>query len=225
MCINLIISVVSAIFCIAFVANVLANLFESEMVIRASKPVLMPALMALLLAVSVKYNKRKSPFYPVMLYLALSGCGDVALLFEGDAAFFAGLGCFLVAHIVLSSAFVIRIEKRRLWLLSLPYVLLAAGALWVIVEHTPLVESAAVRVAIAGYALVLAFMAFACMTYHPIAGVGGLFFCASDALLGAERFIEPSWLPESNVTDAAIMLTYGVAQFAIVFGVLVCLYY
>lgn len=172
---------------------------------RATKPLLMPALMA-------------GRSGPTRRALALSGAGDVALLAKTDAAFTAGLGAFLAGQL----AWVKALRGRRgphagllgrHPVVAVPYVAAAAGLnvwLWrkALTARAP-ADAARDLAPVAVYSTALTAMALAAAdTGDPLTAAGGALFLASDGLIALERFGGVS-LPAH---DAWVMGTYTAAQ-------------
>lgn len=157
--------------------------------------------------------------------LAFSWLGDVALLGDGDGAFAAGLGAFLVAQSAYAAAFLMHVRggpARQ----PLPAWTLAAGvvACGILVGTT--VVSRAPRplaVPVGVYATAITAMGGAAalrlrgtsLASFATVFLGAELFIVSDALLAANRFVAP--LPAARF---AVMSTYCLGQFLIVAGCL-----
>ncbi|MEJ7651659.1 MAG: lysoplasmalogenase [Nakamurella sp.] len=145
--------------------------------------------------------------------LALSWCGDVALLRDDETAFVVGLGAFLGGHLAYGAGFgaaggVDGLRSNPL--LAVPALAVAgAGA------AALLPVAGSLRGPVAGYiGVITAMTALAIGTRRPTAIAGAALFCASDLLLGLSRFrMLP--LPKS-VVHAVVMTTYSAAQELIV---------
>lgn len=161
---------------------------------RASKPLLMPTLL-------VGRDR------PTQRALALSGVGDVALLFDGRRAFTTGLGSFLTAHLAWVAALRARPGGGRLVrrpVLAAPYVVAWAGLNALLWRRTG--ED---RWPVVAYSTVLAAMALTALdTDDPAAAAGGALFMASDSLLALHRFAGLQ-LPGH---EGWVMATYTAAQ-------------
>lgn len=157
--------------------------------------------------------------------LAFSWLGDVALLGDGDGAFAAGLGAFLIAQAAYATAFfrqarggLVR-QPPAVWVLAAGVI--ACGALvgTTVVSRTP----PALAVPVAVYATAIMAMGVGAalrLTGTNLASFATVFlgaeaFIASDALLAANRFVAP--LPAARL---AVMTTYCLGQFLIVAGCL-----
>jgi uncharacterized membrane protein YhhN len=151
----------------------------------------------------------------VLAGLALSWCGDVALLWP-QQGFLPGLVCFLLAHLAYLWAFTrdgLRLAAPR-WPFAV-YAALAASILWQLWPGVP----AALRWAVPAYVVCLAAMAAQAAavavqlrgTRDQARGVllalGGALFLASDALLAINKFAGP--LPLAGLW---ILASYWLAQ-------------
>jgi uncharacterized membrane protein YhhN len=160
---------------------------------RATKPLLMPALM-----------RGKDP--AVKRALALGGAGDVALLGSGDVAFLAGLGSFLAGHVAWIAALRPRsagVLARRP-ALAAPYLVAWAGLdayLW------PRTGKDRIPVLIYSTALLATALA-AADTGEADVAAGGALFLVSDALLALEKFGDVH-LP---MHEGLVMATYTSGQ-------------
>ena len=159
-----------------------------------TKPLLMPTLMA--------GSDRGS-----WRALALGGAGDVALLGGSDAAFTAGLACFLAGH----AAWIHTLRQRpgggRLRsrpVLAVPY-LAAFGALNAYLWP----RTGKDRVPVLGYSTALTAMALAALdSGSPRAATGGALFMLSDSLLALEKFAGI----ELPAHEGLVMAAYTSAQ-------------
>lgn len=161
---------------------------------RLTKPLLMPVLLA----------DRDGP---TRLALGLSGAGDVALLAPGRAAFTAGLGSFLLAHVAWVRALRARPgggRLRRTPVVALPYLGAWAGLNAYLWRRT-----GPDRLPVLIYSTALLGMALTALDGdEPLAAAGGGLFLVSDSLLALERFggVE---LPGH---EGLVMATYTAAQ-------------
>jgi uncharacterized membrane protein YhhN len=159
-----------------------------------TKPLLMPALWG-----GSDRGSRRA--------LALGGAGDVALLGSSDAAFTAGLACFLAGHI----AWILTLRERpgrgRLRsrpVLALPYVA-AFGALNAYLWP----RTGRDRVPVLAYSTALLAMSLVALdSGSPRTAAGGALFLVSDTLLALERF-GGVHLPAH---EGVVMATYATAQ-------------
>jgi uncharacterized membrane protein YhhN len=179
-----------------------------------TKPLLMPVL-----ASSVLASERTPLTAPVLVAQACGFVGDVALLSEARRPFFVGSSAFGLGHAAYVAGFVSQrsplplLASRRtralglLWAVAAPVNAARAG------RHDP-----AQGAAVAAYSLSLTSMAIASGHLAPsmrpsaraLAGLGGLSFLASDALLGLRKFMLSDPPP---ALEGWVMATYTGAQF------------
>jgi uncharacterized membrane protein YhhN len=167
-----------------------------------TKPLLMPAL-----AVGRDRATRRA--------LALSGLGDVALLFPGG--FPAGLGSFLGAHVAWVRALRERPGGGRLSrrpVLALPY-----GVAWLGLNAVLWRRTGSDRWPVVGYSAALTAMALTALnTGAADAAAGGALFMTSDALLALERFAgvhvpgHEGWVMASYTAAQALLAAGGAAD-------------
>jgi uncharacterized membrane protein YhhN len=159
-----------------------------------TKPLLMPVLMA-------GSDRGSRPA------LALGGAGDVALLGGSDAAFTAGLACFLAGHAAWIHALRQRPGRGRLRsrpVLAVPY-LAAFGALNAYLWP----RTGKDRLPVLAYSTALLAMSLAALdSGSPRAAAGGALFLLSDTLLALEKFAGLH-LPAH---EGVVMATYTTAQ-------------
>jgi uncharacterized membrane protein YhhN len=144
---------------------------------------------------------------PSQRALALGGAGDVALLGEGDVAFTAGLGSFLVSHLAWMQALRQRegggLLKSKPWV-ALPYLTAYAGLNAYLWKRT-----GKDRIPVLVYSTALLGTALAALdTGDARTAAGGALFLTSDTLLALERFGDVH-LP---VHEGWVMATYTGAQ-------------
>lgn len=143
--------------------------------------------------------------------LSFGMLGDVLLAWDGQRLFVFGLAAFLVGH--LGYIMALRpFQALRPWLL-LPY----AGFAGVVLSLMwPQLGALALPVLV--YIGVILAMSVATWHAQPSNGalkLGALFFIVSDALIGLNKF----WQPIAGA-GSAIMLTYYIAQYLLVTGLL-----
>jgi len=159
-----------------------------------TKPLLMPVLMT-------GSDRGSRPA------LALGGAGDVALLGSGDAAFTAGLACFLAGH----AAWIRALRQRpgggllrSRPVLAVPY-LAAFGALNAYLWP----RTGKDRVPVLAYSTALLAMSLAALdSGSRRTAAGGALFLVSDTLLALEKFAGLR-LPAH---EGVVMATYTTAQ-------------
>ncbi|MFD7099188.1 lysoplasmalogenase [Streptomyces xanthophaeus] len=165
-----------------------------------AKPLLMPLLVAHVVA-------RDAPRLLTAALLFGWG-GDLALLFDAEAAFLIGMGSFAAGHV----CYLVLFGRRR----TSP--LLAGGYALALVATVALLWGdlpADLRIPVAGYSLLLTAMALRSSTLGLRAGAGGALFLLSDTLI-ATGVAEWPQLPRP---DFWIMATYLAAQYLLATGV------
>lgn len=153
----------------------------------------------------------------LVLALALSAAGDAFLAHEGDAAFLGGLGSFLVAHILYAVVFIS--SGPGFSATALPGLLGVAGFALVI-GFLMVRKAGPLALPVAAYVLAIAGMGFGGVTLggQVFAGVG--LFMASDAILGAEKFLMAQDSGKRRWSSAAVWALYYSGQVLITHGLL-----
>ncbi|WP_294964055.1 lysoplasmalogenase [uncultured Flavobacterium sp.] len=173
------------------------------------------------------YFYRKFPTQNILLAaLALSWLGDVVLLFTelGEIYFILGLVFFLTAHIVYCILFnkQKRIRKKQNKPLFIFGSILIAfyliGMVYVLMPYLGNLEiPVAVYASVISIMLLFAFNGFLVWEKpgNLLVFLGAAFFIISDSILAVNKFYAP--IPKSSFF---IMLTYLLAQYLIVVGIL-----
>lgn len=212
-----------------FFADLLTELIAIAWGWNAVQIIAKPLLIAFLFAWFIISS---SKFLPLRHYIAaalvFSWTGDVFLMLEQKGAiwFIAGLGSFLLAHVLYILFFLksrSRQQPKKQWnLYIISIVALYAASLFVFLY--PHIGNLKIPVGV--YAFTIALMvitavhafnkrkdkaAVYCIT-------GAVLFIVSDSLLALNKFYQPF-----SIAGVCIMLTYGLAQFAIVKGSLLYL--
>ena len=147
----------------------------------------------------------------LVLALALGALGDLALSRPGERAFLAGLGAFLLAHVLYA---LLMLEgpraspgPARLAAMAL-LAGLALGLGWRLFR-----AAGALRWPVAAYVAVIAAMGLVALgSALPLAVAGALLFVASDAVLGVETFLLPPEAPARRWTGPLLWALYWSAQ-------------
>ncbi|MEV6953572.1 lysoplasmalogenase [Streptomyces sp. NPDC051183] len=166
-----------------------------------AKPLLMPLLVAYVIT-------RGAPRLLVAALLFGWG-GDLALLFDADAAFLVGMGSFAAGHVCYLVLFG---RGRTSPALGGAYAVALVGTVALLWGDLP----ADLRVPVAGYSLLLTAMAYRSSALGRAAGLGGALFLISDTLI-ATGVAEWPQLPRP---DFWIMATYLAAQYLLASGAL-----
>jgi uncharacterized membrane protein YhhN len=156
--------------------------------------------------------------------LFLSALGDLLLAEDGDRAFLAGLGAFLVAHLVYVVLFALAGGGPSiLW--GDP-VRLAAGIAMVLLSLATVARlmpalPPGLSAPVAAYGIAILAMGLTALTLPaPAVLVGAILFMASDALLAAGRFLLAVDSPRQALVRPAVWSLYYLGQAAITLGVL-----
>ncbi|WP_449486403.1 lysoplasmalogenase [Streptomyces avidinii] len=160
-----------------------------------AKPLLMPLLVAHVIA------RGGAPRLLVAALLFGWG-GDLALLFDADAAFLIGMGSFAAGHV----CYLVLFGRRRTRpALAAVYALALLSTVTLLWGDLP----AELRIPVAGYSVLLTAMAYRSSALGWRTGLGGALFLLSDTLI-ATGVAEWPQLPRP---DFWIMATYLAAQY------------
>lgn len=190
--------------------------FEQEDIASFIKPILVPVLLYSFYA-SVKEKGN----YKIIGALVFSTMGDILLIFEGRPFFILGLLSFLLAHVLYvlifrSWAGTIKLNFYTVVcsLFILSYYFFFMKFLW---SHL-----GAMRIPVLAYAFVISGMLWMALQllrgpssfrWHIV--LGALFFVVSDSLLSIQLFYS-----SFELAHFYVMLTYLLAQFLLVYGIL-----
>ncbi len=200
--------------CISGVLHIVAEYREQ----RERVYLLKPLTMVLILAVAISAPVPVSTFYKaaIVLGLVLSMMGDIFLMLPGKELV-AGLGHFLIAHLLYITAF----SSLTAWSIPSPWglllVVVGGVAYW---QLSPYLHELEIPVTL--YMGVILLMAWAALevwiqtgqTRAAVALLGALLFVISDAALGVNRF----WRPFKSA-NALILGTYYGAQLLIAYSI------
>ena len=156
-----------------------------------------------------------------LLALTLSLLGDVLLMLdEKNPNFFvAGLGSFLVAHIMYTMVFLKKSKAdRRIWLFLLVLAIYGLGLFYFIKDSLGLMLIPVLCYIIAIFSMVTAAYSRRGRVSRPsfyLVIIGAILFLLSDSMIAIDKFLHPF-----SFSNIGIMLTYGIAQFLIVLGIL-----
>lgn len=148
--------------------------------------------------------------------LVLGWAGDALLLSRRPASFMAGLGAFLVAHLLYAAGFVVAGVSPGAGLLALPVALLFGGAVWRWLQpHVP----GDFKAAVIAYVVVIMAMCATAAAHAQASGrwavlLGAVLFAASDLAVARDRFVTPS-----SLNARWGLPTYFVAQLLLAWSV------
>ena len=147
----------------------------------------------------------------LVLALGLGALGDLALSRPGERAFLAGLGAFLLAHLLYGW---LLLEGPRADISGPRLAAMAALAALALGLGWRLFRSAgSLRWPVAVYVAVIAAMGLAALgSALPLAVLGALLFVASDAVLGVETFLMPPGSRARDWTGPLLWALYWAAQ-------------
>jgi uncharacterized membrane protein YhhN len=203
---------------VAYVAlaatNVAGQAVSADVLTDLTKPFLIP-----LLFVWAWQPPWDRPARLLSIGLVFAWLGDVFLMAEGDAAFLAGMGGFLVMQVLYIAAY--RAVAGPSLIRARPWILVPFLAFWV--GMNLLLDPGALRIPMLVYGLVLVGMGAAAVDLmgrfpQPYAGrvaVGAILFIISDATIALDDFAD---LAIGNWQAVIVMSTYTAAQFLIVTG-------
>lgn len=175
-----------------------------------------PAVLVLLLALALVLGAWEEPGGRWLLAaLAMGLVGDVLLLGEGEGAFLGGLAAFLLGHLAYVACFLtVDGEPAGRWWLAVPALLACLVAIRRVWAAAVRAGGPVLVVAVGLYVLVsAALLVVAFRSGHWLVAGGATVFVASDTLLARDRFVGArAW------NDLAVMVTYHLAQMALVWG-------
>ena len=188
-----------------------------------TKPLLLPVLGS---ALASDDRARTSPLRTTTLAAQVGGWGgDVLLLGDGERAFRGGATAFGIGHLGYVSGFLRHRDRRTP--LTAGRTARAIGATWAlsgpVVAATAYRRDKALGATLLGYSAMLAGMAATASHLDPalprdaraLTAAGGLLFLASDAVLGARKFL----LPDAPARlESVVMATYTGAQLLLAEG-------
>lgn len=190
-------------------------------IVYFTKPLLMPILLVYYL-MSLPDGK-KDWIIPVSLLFSMGG--DVFLMIKngGEQFFIFGLVSFLIAHILYIVYFYKEIKGKKISLKIIPFALFVIGFLVYLVPQLLSKEETKMLIGpVAIYATVIGAMAYfaSLRPAHPSKSfyyvmTGSLLFILSDSCIAINAFVMP--IQHSGLI---IMITYGVAQYYIIRGIL-----
>ncbi|QTN39079.1 lysoplasmalogenase [Cryomorphaceae bacterium] len=185
------------------------------------KPLLIPILWNYL---REHADENAQVFRGLQAALFFSWLGDVTLMFGADF-FLLGLGCFFLAQLSYTVIFARQgspgLTPLQRGLIALPFLGYLAFFLRLVLSNLHAQpDGAAMRAPVIFYGIMITAMGIAALwrTVKPKQAytwisIGALFFIASDSLLAYDKFVDT--LPAGGL---GVLLTYGIAQFGIVYG-------
>lgn len=210
------------------IATIYAENSELRMVQYGSKVLLMPLLAIYL------YSKVKNFSTYKLIYAALffSWLGDIFLMFPRNGndssaklLFIFGLISFLIAHINYSIYFINEIkDKTKVTLLvGKPYLILPFCVFGIVLLSILYPSLGVMKLPVTCYTIIIMLMAMTAFnrknlvnsTSFLLVFIGALIFVVSDSCIAINVFYKPF-----EFARIAIMSTYTIAQFLIIYGVI-----
>ena len=188
------------------VLDVVAEAAHLDLLGNLAKPLLIPLLLAWVLAVGRSTSPRL-----LVAGLVLAWLGDLALMLPGDTAFLVGLLLFLGMQVCYIAGFVALRSVDRLR--ELPWLPAVGVLLWIGLNVVLGPSLGALRLPLLVYSAALTTMAVLACGVSTRVGVGGVTFLVSDLLIGldAAGIALPGHGP-------IVMATYAVGQLLIATG-------
>ena len=184
-----------------------------------AKPAIVISLMFLFIKTSEGISKSIKRI--TLLALGFSVLGDILLMFVDQSPHFftVGLVAFLLAHIMYIVVFLRHRNKQKSILSFVILLLVYASGLFYLLKD----GLGEMLVPVIVYMIVILSMATTAFVRRGIVNsnsynlvfIGAIFFMISDSILALNKFYQP--IPFSNIS---IMLTYALAQYLIVLGIL-----
>jgi len=204
------ITIATALFFIAAIADVYAIISSNEIVEIYAKPMLLTLLAVVYL---VSANK---PIFWYVLGMFFCFVGDVLLMFKGANFFMYGLAAFLVGHIVyikITVSFLPKDLTFKMITSAFPFVILFGVLMYFIY---PNLNEMLLPVVVYGVTI-STFGSVAFLNYRIEKStenlwlfIGAILFILSDSLIAINKFYEPN-----DLYGVSIMITYILAQFLI----------
>lgn len=201
------------------IAELCGEFLNNQIIIYCTKPLLMIVL-SLYYYFSTKEKKSKFSRL-ILLGLVFSIGGDTFLMFKGSNYFIAGLGCFLITHILYIAAFQnykssqIGFLREKWWIIT-PFLIYLFGLLQYLWN-----DLADMMIPVIVYSAVICTMAIATLNLKnkmpkvifSILFVGVLLFMFSDSVIALNKF--KSAMLDIPFPNLIIMVTYITAQYLI----------
>jgi len=204
------ITIATALFFIAAIADIYAIISGNEIVETYAKPMLLTLLAVVYL---VSANK---PMFWYVLGMFFCFIGDVLLMFKGANFFMYGLAAFLLGHIVyikITASFLPKDLTVKMITSAFPFVVFFGVLMYLIY---PNLNEMLIPVVVYGVTI-STFGSVAFLNYRSEKStengwlfIGAILFILSDSLIALNKFYEPN-----ELYGVTIMITYILAQFLI----------
>jgi len=208
------------IFSLILVMELICNQFESLIQWHFfTKPLIVLSLIVFFFLQSKTHHNSIRNFMLLALLFSLEG--DIFLMFDDQNTkfFMFGLAAFLIAHIMYIIVFLKHRNKSKQPFLFFTILLIYAAGLFYLLKD----GLGDMLIPVVVYMIVILTMATTAylrkgnvpIQNYNLVFLGAILFLVSDSLLALNMFYKP--IPLANFL---IMLTYGLAQFSIVLGIL-----
>lgn len=206
-------------FIIVIIELFVKNMSELSSFHNITKPLI---LVSLILYFYLKSNHIEAKTRRLtLLALVFSLIGDISLLFDyiSPNYFLIGLVSFLLAHIMYIFVFLEKRNKSQKSIVFIATVIAYSSALFYILKddlNEMLIPVTIYILVILGMTISASYRKGSVPTFsYNLVLIGALFFVISDSILAINKFSIP--IPKSHIS---IMLTYALAQYCIVMGIL-----
>ncbi len=190
---------------------------ESRILYLISKPLLVFSLLAFFIHKTAHIDINGKSWVPLALLLSM--IGDIILMQEGKVYFLAGMAAFLIAQISFITFYLNQKLTSLTGYLIGGFLVIGAG-LFILYKYVNDPED--ISPYLYGYAIVIGLHLLASIRLlgldaltSKLPAIGALLFIISDVLLAFNQFNG-----ESKYLHIAVMLTYGLAQYAIAIGLI-----
>lgn len=204
-------------FAILFLHLVVIYKPDSDLLYMISKPLLLFSLLAYFIHKTAHIDLRGKSWIPAALLLCM--IGDIILMQDKEIFFLIGMGAFCLAHIFYIT-FYLNQKLRTSPLYLAGAALVMFGGLFVLYKYVN--DPAEISLYLYGYALVIGLHLLVSVRLlgqndnnSKLAVVGALIFIISDVLIAFNEFNG-----YDKYLHIAVMLTYGLAQYAITIGLI-----
>ncbi len=202
-------------FAILFLHLVVIYKPESDLLYMLSKPLLLFSLLAFFIHKTAHIDLNGKSWIPAALLLSMAG--DIILMQDKEIFFLFGMGAFFLAHLFYIIFYLNQKLKTSPMYLIGAAIVMAAG-LFVLYKYVD--DPAEITPYLYGYAVVIGLHLLASVrllglsgNYSKLPVAGALLFIVSDVFLAFNQFNG-----YDKYLHIAVMLTYGLAQYAITIG-------
>ncbi len=201
----------------------LITVFNQEEIARVIKPFLLPILF-----IAVYFSESFRTKKILITALIFSWIGDVILLFadKGEIYFILGLVAFLISHLF----YIVLFNKQTRSKSISNKLSFGAGIGLILIYFSVMIGTLGPKLGPLTLPVVIYAVVISTMLYFALKGsyqwnaipynsvlIGAVFFISSDSILAFNKFYQPIPIPQASFL---IMITYLLAQYSIVWGIL-----